>query len=561
METPDNTVRTPQKPGSLKRLLQTVVLTSLLVTGGLAALRFFGLWEPLEIAAYDRFIRLRGNEPLDDRVLVVGIDEADIQSREEYPITEGTVIDLLEALENYAPRAIALDFALDFPQGTDAERAQLTELLAGSDNIVAACVMSDEQAPGVPPPPGISEDLVGFADFPVDKDGVTRRSMLVSIPTALPDEAIVRPHLCNQPDPELPLFSLSFILADIYLSEEGIIADQTEVGDIIWDNTLVSGLYERSGGYASTGATDYQVMLNYRAARDAVRQVNMTDVLEGRVDPDWVRDRIVLVGYTTPYVNDVLTTPYPETREGTRSMYGVVVHAQATSQLISAVLEGRPLITSWPEIGEIFLMAVVGVAGGLVAFYGRRPILWILGTAVGVLVLWGGAYFIFLQGLWLPVVPMTLASVVTAIGVGVVNQAKQSVYAQAIFEQLQARLSGQTNAQATSERDRLDDLVRRAQAIRERRAIGGVLERGDIDQAATDPLHLEFDSPEVQTFYERIKGQLQEKFDAEKATMTAQSTSTTSDRASKLQSLLRKSQSTRGAAASSEPVTEHTSNE
>lgn len=547
MATQDKTARQQRKIGSFRQLLQTVVLTSVIITSGLAVLRLLGVFERFEIAAYDSFVRLKGAEPLDDRVLVVGIDENDIQSREEYPITEGTVVDLINALERFGPRAIALDFALDFPQGTPAERAALTELLANSDNIVSACVMSGEQSPGVPPAPGISPDLVGFADFPLDKDGVTRRSLLVSLPFELPEAEVARAHLCNQPDPDFPLFSLNLILADLYLSAEGIFAEQTEIGDIVWDDTVVLGLTERFGGYASTGAVDYQTMLNYRASRDAVRQVSLTDVLEDTVDPAWIRDRVVLVGYTTPVVKDILGTPYLETREGARGMYGVIVHAQATSQLISAVLDGRPLISSWPELGELFLVALWGLLGGLVAFYLRRPSLFIIGVVLTVLGLWVGAYWIFIQGLWLPVVPMTVTGLLSAIAISIIQQTKQSVYAQAIFEQIQAQMSGQGDRGPVSSRDRLDELVQRAQAIRERRAIGGVLERGEIDQAAADPLHLEFESPEVQTFYERIKAQLQEKFDAEKETLEMQSHPSSSNKSLKLQSLLQKSQNTRRA--------------
>lgn len=562
MSSSDTPSRNQRPPKSLlTRLLQTVVLVSLVITGGVTIGRFLGLLESLEIAAYDGFIRLKPAEPLDDRLLVVGINENDIQRREEYPIEEGTVVQLIQALERYNPRAIALDFPLDFPQGTPAERAALTRLLAESDRIVSACLMSNEQSPGVAPAPGISEDLVGFADFPVDKDGVTRRSLLVSLPTAVAPDTVVRPHLCNQPDPNYELFSLSLVLADIYLADEEIFAEQTEALELQWDNTVVSGLSGRSGGYTGLEAVDYQVMLNYRAPQDAVRQVTLTEVLDNRVEPDWIRDRLILVGYTSPAVKDILTTPYPETTAGTRGMYGVVVHAQATSQLISAVLDGRPLIHSWPEVVEIGLIAGWGLVAGLFAFYGRRPLIFLVGSIGLTLLLWGLAYLLFIQGLWLPVVPMTIAGVLTAVAVGVVQQAKHSVYAQAIFEQIQAELAGQAPEPHRSKRDRLDDLVRRAQAIRQKRAFGDVLSRGDMEQTV-DPLQMRFDSPEVQTFYEQIKSQLQGKFEQEKATLEAKTRRKgVSSQSAKLQTLLKKSQHARDAQSASLSSSPGTSND
>lgn len=403
-----------------------MILSGLAVASLVILFRSLGLFESIELWQYDFTLRQRPVEEPDPRILVVGIDEKDIQSREEYPIKEITTIELIQALNRYDPRAIALDFAMDFPQGTEAERAQLTELLANSDNIVAACVMSGETSPGVSPPPGIKDEMVGFADLPLDKDGVVRRSILVSLPTALPEEAIVRPHLCNQPDPRSPLFSLSLILADIYLSEEGIFAEQTDVGDIVWSNTAVPGLSEFSGGYAGTGAVDYQIMLNYRAAQDAVRQVSMTEILQDQVDPEWVRDRIVLIGYTTPAVKDILSTPYLETREGARGMYGVLVHAQATSQLISAVLDGRPLITSVPEIIEMLLILMSALLGICFVVVFRSN----LGFAIAVVLSTVGNCVVsivlfFFYGYWLPVFATSFVLVLSSLSASLLPKASK----------------------------------------------------------------------------------------------------------------------------------------
>ena len=541
----------PHQKGGIKRLLQTVVLTSLGVTIGLTGLRWLGFFENLEMATYDTFIRRQPSAPLDDRLLVVGISERDIQGRQEYPITEGTVIELLTILEQYEPRAIALDLALDFPQGSDTERAQLTQMLASRDRVVSACLMSSEQSPGVPPAPGVIDELVGFADFPEDSDGITRRSFMVSTPAEVLVDEVQRSHLCNRPGEEL--LSLSLLLADIYLADEDIWAEQTATGELVWETTVVPQVFERSGGYVSSGAIDYQVMLNYRAPRDAVRQVNLTDVLQDQVDTDWIRDRIVLVGYTSPVVGDILTTPYTETTSGFRGMFGVMVHAQATSQLLSAVLDGRPLIRSWSEPGEVGLMLVGSLLGGLVVFYGRRLILWVSGISVIVALLWGLSYLAFSQGVWLPAVPLTAAVGVTAVAVAVVGQAQQSVYVQAIVDQLKAEMAGPNSSQPSFERgDRLDDLVRRAQAIRQQRVFGEALDRQAGGRSAADPLHMKFDSPEVQTFYEQIKTQLQQKFEAEKATLESQvKQHNKAGKSAKLQALLKKSQATRKAQSSS----------
>ena len=426
---------------SLVNFLKTVVVTSLVVTGCLSFFRFAGAFESWELAVYDGFFSQKPIEPLDDRLLVVGIDEKDMQSRREYPIKESTVVDLIQALEVHNPTAIALDFALDFPQGTDAERAELEALLASKDNIVSACIMSSPSFPGVPPGPGVSEDQVGFADFPQDRDGIIRRAILISTPSEVNGGEVVQSHLCNQPD--VQLFSLSFLLALIYLEEVGLFAEQTESGALVWDNTLISRLLERSGGYARSGATDYQIMLNYRAPRDAVRTVSLTQVLENQVDPDWIRDRVVLIGYTSPVVGDILTTPYEETTPGFRGMYGVMVHAQATSQIISAVLDGRPLIYAWPELGDILLVGVCSFVSGIIAFYIRRWALLIIVTIGSISLLWIFAYVVFLVGFWLPIVPITVTVGFTIVTVSIVSRVRKSRVTHRIFEQIKAEIAGE----------------------------------------------------------------------------------------------------------------------
>lgn len=76
----------------------------------------------------------------------------------------------------------------------------------------------------------------------------------------------------------------------------------------------------------------------------------MRDVLEDKLPPEWGRDRIILIGFVGDSFNDFFATPYSS---GLRSllepMAGVEVHANLTSQIISAAEDGRPLIKTWSE--------------------------------------------------------------------------------------------------------------------------------------------------------------------------------------------------------------------
>lgn len=78
--------------------------------------RMLGSLQFLELAAFDTFLRWRPDEPIDERILIVGIDEEDIQSVKQYPIPDKNLASLLRTLQTYQPAAIGLDIYRDLPQ-------------------------------------------------------------------------------------------------------------------------------------------------------------------------------------------------------------------------------------------------------------------------------------------------------------------------------------------------------------------------------------------------------------------------------------------------------------
>ena len=493
---------------SLKSYVNIVLLASLALTSLVVVARQLGMLEGMELYAYDSFIRLKPAEPMDARILVVGISEDDIQSRREYPIEDGTIADLLEKLKADSPRVIGLDILRDVPQGPDEGRNRMINILKSSSNIVAGCLLSSERELGYAPAPGVSLDRVGFADFPQDFDGKVRRSILVSEPYT-PPVLVDEPHPCNNARPEnkvyeetdkYEVYSLSLQLSRLYLQQEGLSLERPPSGLVTFDNTTFPPLFEQSGGYVSSGATDYQMMLNYRADEDAVNQVSLTEVMDDEVPPSQIRDKIVLIGYTSQVTNDFFLTPYVGFSDGFREMAGVTAHAQATSQIISAVLDDRPTIQDWPELIEIIWIFGCSLAGGSIAFVNRRLLIGIAGCAGLVAAYWAICLFFFAQGLWLPLVPSIMSFVLTAMGVAVLDRANQDGYAQAIYEQMRAQLSGASTSPQAERRNYLENLVYRAKLSRLSRQGSTMLQRD-----ADNPDNAQFDSPEIQSLYEQIK--------------------------------------------------------
>ncbi|RZM82272.1 CHASE2 domain-containing protein [Leptolyngbya iicbica] len=413
---------------------QPSVLATLAASALVLGVRAVGALQGLELGLYDQMMRLRPTPLPDDRILVVGIDETDIQSRQEWPIQDDTIAELLSVLIEAEPRAVGLDMFRDLPIGEG--RDTLLEQIQNNSTIFPVCKISSPDNPGVPPPPGTPEAQVSFSDLVVDPGGILRRSLLIAAPPT--DADTVGTHICN--DPNAQLFSLGLQLARQYLTTEGIELEVTAEQELRFGNVVLSRLQSNLGGYHNIDAQGYQIMLNYRAARMAVPQVSLTDVLSGDVGAAQIRDRIVLIGATTPEAKDEFYTPFSGGLRDSQKMAGVIVHAQSVSQILSAVLDDRPLLWSLPTWGEALWVVIWGLGGALFATYIRRPVTY---GAVAIALLgglYGLCFVVFLQGGWLPIVPAALALGFASGGVVLLDRFNKSDYGQAVYKQMKVLL-------------------------------------------------------------------------------------------------------------------------
>lgn len=413
---------------------QPPVLSTLAASALVLGLRAVGALQGLELGVYDQMMRLRPTPAPDDRILVVGIDESDIQSRQEWPIEDATMVELLSVLIEAEPRAIGLDLFRDLPIGEG--QTALINQIESSDNIFPVCKISSPDNPGVPPPPDTPELQVSFSDLVVDPGGILRRSLLIAAPPT--DSENVGAHICSEP--EAQLFSLSLQLALYHLAAEGIDLELTAQQELRFGDVVLSRLQPNLGGYRNVDAQGYQIMLNYRSARTAVPQVSLTDILSGDVGPSQIRDRIVLIGATTPEAKDEFYTPFSGGLRDSQKMSGVAVHAQSVSQILSAVLDDRPLLWSWPTWGEALWIILWGLGGALFAWYIRRPFIYAV-VAIALLGgLYGLCYLILLQGGWIPLVPAAVALGLASGGVVLLDRFNKSDYGQAVYKQMKSLL-------------------------------------------------------------------------------------------------------------------------
>ncbi|WGV24222.1 CHASE2 domain-containing serine/threonine-protein kinase [Halotia branconii] len=365
------------------------IASSVVVTILLSGLQQLGILQPLELRVFDQMMQLRTNLKADSRLLIVEVTEADIKNL-KFPLP-GTVLNtLLNKLEEYEPRVIGLDIFRDLP--VEPGHTKLLEHLKLSDIIVPVCKQSNVNEPAIPPPDGIEPLRVGFSDIVEDPDGAIRRNLLLHEPAAN--------------DPCATPYSFSLQLALKYLEVGGIQPQFTSKQELKLGNTLFKPLRSNSGGYQNVDDGGYQILLNYRSGKEIAQRVTVTDVLSDKVNPDLVKDRIVLIGSTAVSLKDIFNTPYSSGKlDNSGKMPGVVIHAHSVSQILSAVLKPQqPLFWFLPQWAEVVWIFVWSLAGGLIASRIQHPMPLGIASGVVIAVLIGSNFFIFTQAGWIPVV-------------------------------------------------------------------------------------------------------------------------------------------------------------
>ncbi|MBD1838222.1 CHASE2 domain-containing protein [Coleofasciculus sp. FACHB-64] len=406
--------RTSQtQPQTWRGRLRVALLASVAIASLIAGVRHQGMLQSIELKAFDQILTRRPDEKPDPRLLVITITEADVQAQNPEQrrgsLSDPALNQLLQKLEQYKPRAIGLDIYRDFPALPS--QKDLANRLRQSDRLIGICKVSDPQAeePGIPPPPEIPTERLGFSDFMVDSDGVVRRHLL-----------------SLKPDPASPCtayYAFSAQLAFRYLAAEGIVPTINSEGFLQLGKVVFKPLESFTGGYQGTDAWGHQVLLNYRSHRspeNIADRVTLREVLNGQIDPNSIKDRIVLIGTSANSFHDYWLTPYSQGQWTEKQMPGVFVQAQMVSQMISAVKDGRSLLWVWPQWGEVFWIWGWSLLGGLFVCYLKSPVHLGIAIAAAQILLYGLCLALLIQsGCWVPLVPPALALVASSTSVAV----------------------------------------------------------------------------------------------------------------------------------------------
>jgi diguanylate cyclase (GGDEF)-like protein len=369
---------------------QSVLVTSILIAGSVLGVRQLGWLEFLELVCFDNMVRLVGDAGPDPRLLVVTITESDLQKEKRWPLSDRTLSQVLIKLQQAQPTVIGLDLYRNLPQPPGRE-VLMQQLQA--PNVITITNLGDTNTEGVSPISGLSPEHIGFNDFVIDQDGVVRRNLIYAY------------------QGEKQYYSFSLRLSLKYLAKQGVSFKVNP--NLYLGNTRFPPLSPDSGGYHNIDNAGTQIMISYRSPEQVARQVSLTQVLRGEFRPEWVKDKVVLIGTTASSLKDLFFTPYSAGKSANPAMPGVLLHAQLVSQLLSTTLEQQPIFWFWPEWAEYLWVWTWALIGGVLVWRIRHPL--ILGVVVVVSL--GGlssiCFGIFTQAGWIPIIPSILAFVAT----------------------------------------------------------------------------------------------------------------------------------------------------
>jgi len=383
------------------------IFVSILVVG----LRMLGFGLDWEINIFNWLLRMRPYEGQDPRILIVIATPEDIKAQSIQPtgkasLSDHTLAQLLDKLQQqYQPTTIGIDIYRDFPAET--HKSELGTSLR-QNNIFGICKVRsllDGDKDGIAPSPEISEQQIGFADFVADHDRVVRRHLLAMSRSS------------DATDPCVAVNSFSLLIALHYLEKAKKIGfNYTSTGEIKVGEIVFKELDTYFGSSQVLDTRGRQILLNYRSLNspdEIATTIELRDIIEDKIPSSQLtqlKGRIVLIGIadSLSVSADYWPTPFSTNQSmDKKEIPGIFIQAHMISQLISAVLDQRPLLWFMPWWVDFFWI----LTGCLIAILlDKIGILRLEFIAVIILcVNFALAYLLFIQGVIIPLFPLIIA--------------------------------------------------------------------------------------------------------------------------------------------------------
>lgn len=350
----------PGLPGHLRALAEWLLVTLTCAALAFGVAHFGWLWR-IDQAIYDVSMASARGEA-DSDVLIVAIDERSLAELGRWPWPRSIHAELLQRLRAAGSGPVAMDILFSEPGVMDPEGdAALAAAIRDHGRVVLPVSRSSTPGPARERDGGpvfaSSAAALGHAEVEFDPDGIVRSVYLWDGPA---DDA--------QPQLGLALLELS-------------------------DPAIAAG-YRRDRQAGRGALRTGWLRIPFVGPPGAYQRVSYVDVLKGRVAPDIIRERAVLVGAVAAGMGDMVPTP---TSAFTVPMPGVEVNAN----VYSALRHGNAVRPA-PPVGAGLVAAVVVVLlmSAVIRLTARESLLIAYGICACTL---GGSWLLLNQfQIWVP---------------------------------------------------------------------------------------------------------------------------------------------------------------
>jgi adenylate cyclase len=320
----------------------------------------------LELATWDTFFRLRGQSAPDNRVVIIAIDDASLSwVNEPWPWPRSRLAEIVNWLTNAGARVIGLDIFFFDPSANPADDQALASALANAKASVSVNqIHPTTDFNGITnelPLPIFQKSLTSFGITEVTRD----------------QDAIIRGVTGYESFNGINYYNWSFQLARLYLGVDPP------------SNPTPNGL-TFNGKFIPLNNKN-QLLTNFAGPSGTyTHKYSAAFVPLGDYPPELFRDKIVLIGSTSPTLQDYYSTPFSPTSPTP----GVEIVANT----VATILQGNYLSKA-PPWTAIVLIILAAIAAWFISKI-PRPTLAIALLAGGLLVYVFVQFEIFVQTRW-----------------------------------------------------------------------------------------------------------------------------------------------------------------
>lgn len=331
--------------------------------------------DELRTFSFDLYQTLQPRERVSAPVLIVDIDEQSLDKYGQWPWPRSLIARLLDRLWEMKPAAVAFDIIMPEPDRASPcevtqyipgiDRALVKEVckLPGNDSLLAGSLQRGNSVLGMA---GMdSETPVAIRAPPMRAIGEEPLGKLRHFDTAL----------TNVPELEEAALGHAILSTDI---ERGIVRRVplvASIGDTVLPTLSLEMLRVASGSQnfnvwsseeriEAVGIDDLRIPTQsdgsiwvHYSPHDPSRFIPASHILEGTLDPEILRQKLVLVGFSGLGLVD-----FPSTALGER-VPGVEIHAQILESIFDGTTLLRPHWARWAESAVMLLLGLLVIVG------------------------------------------------------------------------------------------------------------------------------------------------------------------------------------------------------